>query len=70
MTKTLSTVLAITLSLAIAPALAEAKAKAKAKPKSETAEIDAFFKEIDTSISKTFKQIDKDLASLSNPPKN
>jgi hypothetical protein len=68
MTYAARTALAVAVAVALAPLTAEAKS-AKAKPKSETAEIDAFFKDIDTSISKTMKQIDKDLASLSKPPK-
>lgn len=67
MTHGWKTALAATLVLALVPAAAYAKEKAK--PKSETAEIDAFFKEIDASITKTVKQIDKDLASLAKPPK-
>lgn len=69
MTKAFSTAIAVACALALAPAAAQAKS-AKAKPKSETAEIDAFFKEIDSSFTKTMKQIDKDLASLAKPPKN
>jgi hypothetical protein len=63
MTNALKTALAVALALAVAPAVAEAK-KAKSAPKSETAEIDAFFKDIDKSFTQTMKQIDKDLAGL------
>lgn len=67
MTNVAKTALAVALALALAPVAAEAKGKAK--PKSDTAEIDAFFKDIDTSVEKTFKQIDKDLVNLTKPPK-
>lgn len=67
MTYVAKTALAVALALALAPVAAEAKGKAK--PKSDTAEIDAFFKDIDTSIDKTVKQIDKDLVSLTKAPK-
>lgn len=67
MTYVAKTALAVALALALSPVAAEAKGKAK--PKSDTAEIDHFFKDIDTSVDKTFKQIDKDLASLAKPPK-
>lgn len=68
MTTSLKAALAVALSLALVPAVAEAKS-AKAKPKAETNDLDTFFKEVDASITKTVKQIDKDLASLANPPK-
>lgn len=67
MTYVAKTALAVALALALSPVAAEAKGKAK--PKSETAEIDQFLKDVDTSIDKTFKQIDKDLVSLTKAPK-
>lgn len=66
MTNALKTALVVAFALALAPAAAEAK---KAKAPKPTNEVDAFFKEIDASFTKTMKQIDKDLASLSKPPK-